>query len=292
MEKHFRFLLVFLLSIGPVISMAQKKDWSFSDRTGIKGIQFSLGSYQLMDQETWKNMLSGYVEETPIADSIYVTKSPFSGKNRAVIQLELVYAPFRFNSNLWLRNLEVYGGISHRAFDETIRTNRGGAVNENDFQYFERSYSLSFNHTAAQVRVAVNRSVLPSFMVYGTFGAGMGISRGLIIQSSEIIESYYSPEDSTNKNYIKTNFTHPGQGVFYQSKAISQQSISLGLKFYATCRLNIYAEYGMEFLQIHKPGAANIYQNSHGFQVGLRFKFNPPEPVGEEEKVKDDNVFW
>lgn len=292
MEKYFQNLVLVFMLILPLTASAQKKDWAFSDRTGIKGIQFSLGSYRLINEETWKNMLSGYVKEKAIPDSIYIIKPGFSDRNRAVVQLELVYAPFRFNSNLWLRNLEIMGGISHRAFDQTIRTNMGGVVNEHDLQYFERRYSLSFNHTAAQVRVGTSRSILPSFMLYGTMGLGMGISRGLTIESSDITESYYSPADSTNTSYIEKNFVHPGDGVYYKSKGIRQQSLSLGLKFYATCRLNIYAEYGVEFLQIHKPGAANLYQNSHGFQIGLRFKFNPPEPKNEEENPKDDNVFW
>jgi hypothetical protein len=290
METHFRILIFFFVGIMPLVSSAQKKDWTFSDRTGIKGIQFSLGSYRISNIDQWQNVLRDHVEEPLAADSVHLIGQHWRA-NRAILQLELVYAPFRFNSNSWLRNTEILAGFSHRGYDEIMQCNWGGEINETDGQYFERSYSLTFNHTAAQVRVAVNRTILPSVMAYGTFGMGMGISRGLTIQSSNTKESYYSM-DTVYQTFTHTNFVHQTEEVHYQSKGIRQQSLSLGVKVYLSCRMNIYAEYGMEFLQMHQPGTGNLYQNSQGFQLGLRFKFNPPEQLEEQDKLKDDNVFW
>lgn len=290
MKSLFRIAVPLVFVLLSTVLVAQKKDLTFSDRTGIKGVQFSLGNYRVMNPQKWDGVLRNHVREKPAKDSVYLSRKPFES-SRALLQLELVYAPFRFNSNSWLRNIEIFGGISHRSFETVISTNRGGAVNERDLQYFERDYLMQFNHTAAQVRVAVNKSILPSTMVYGSFGYGLGLSSGLRLWGSNTSEWYYS-YDTVNGTYSQSNFLHQEEQVFYQSKGITQQSVSLGLKVYLSCRINLYAEYGLEFLQIRKPGTPVYRQNSHGFQIGLRFKFNPPEPLEEEDKVKPKNVFW
>lgn len=289
----FRFKKILLLSVLVFLSIqsfAQEKDWSFVDKTGIKGIQLSFGSELLNDPFFHQRILNAYVTEQP-ADSITILQDQ-NHKNIPSGKLQLVYAPFRFSSNIWLRNFELLGGLSFQNnITRRVRIASGYENTDTSGIYNKKEYKLSQKSGFATLGFQFNYPLGNRLMAYAGFGGGWGIFNGLHIESSGNEQTIYQ-DDSVNQKVIRTSyFTEPAQD-FYQSKSYWQSNLLLGVKLYLTCRVNLYAEYGLQSIYFNPSGTEKYRQSSQFFQLGIRLKFNPPEPTDPEDEKKTPSAFW
>ncbi|MDX5320535.1 MAG: outer membrane beta-barrel protein [Bacteroidota bacterium] len=286
----FSFLFFGILFLSGDFSFAQKEDWSFVDRTGIKGIQFSLGNQLLSDPFYHNRILGSYVQET-LTDSIKVRKS----QDKRLLtsgNLQIVYAPFRFSNNTWYRNFELIGGLHFQANPyRRIELKSGYENTDTSGIYNKKVYELNQFTGLASLTAQVNYPIGGSWMVYGGISGGWGVFRGLNIKTSGNVQTIFV-DDSLNNQQLQISYETEPEQVFYQSTGYWMGQLHVGAKVYLTCRFNLYIEYGIQSLHFYPKGKENYHQFSQGLQVGLRLKFNPPDSEDPKDEKKTRGAFW
>lgn|GEM_PF-2408170 len=149
---------------------AQKENWSFSDRTGIKGIQVSFGVLQLMNKHDVLYFHENFTPYRNSGDSIFSKPYGKIQKLTANLQFEIVYAPFRFNSRQILRNLELMAGLSYNGMDQEykteVKTNQTPSSYDSDRDY----YLLTNNSGFLNLKAVFNFPVASGIAAFGSLG--------------------------------------------------------------------------------------------------------------------------
>lgn len=283
------FLLLSVLSLCQN-TWAQKENWTFSDRTGIKGVQLGVGNIVLGKPFQLKESLNQYVTEKA-SDSVNF-RHAVPDKNCATIRLEVVYAPFRFNSNPWLKNIELMGGFSFRSYTGyKVTVYAGGDISPIEGTYVKHDYTASLKYASLNAAFSVNHKVSKLVMIYGRAGIGLGINNGLRLESGATEYTHYY--DDTTNNVVNVNkYGFGDDKVYFSSQKSWHQEASIGLKVYVSCRVNLYAEYVIDNRIYKQAGRDNYTVFGQGFILGFRYKFNPPEAKESGEPEKKPSAFW
>ncbi len=294
-RSFFSLLLLLLLFPGKP-ALAQKENLTFVDRTGIKGLQLSFGTRQLANYPEWNHVFRKFVSVTEIPDSVsFQPAHKDLQKTRAVVQVQVVYAPFRFSHHTLLRNFELSMGLNYRRMHHKYLEERHSPGNPS-YYYQERNiYDMNLSNTTLFTKGIVNYPIAGSLMGYGSIGFGMNIAGALDIDRTEYSYRVLESQTSQHGTYyqLSQEYSDSRKENLYSAQRVTYQTASLGLKVYLTCRLNLNLEYQLDYFRFRSNHAVKLYQLQHGLQFGLRFKFNPPEPLSEEEKKKDaDRPFW
>ncbi|MBI1221212.1 MAG: outer membrane beta-barrel protein [Bacteroidetes bacterium] len=207
-------------------------------------------------------------------------------------RLQLVYAPFRFSSNTFLRNVELIGGIySQSQVVKYISLISGGENTDTSGIYNYKDYKLDERFGAATLSMQFNFPVFDKVMVYGSLGGGWGIFNGLRMESKGMNQRIFQ-DDSINNKTIVTDIQTEAPKVFYQSTSSWQSNFLIGAKVYLTCRINLYAEYGYQSIFFLPKGHQSYHQNGQTLHFGIRFKFNPPDKSTPEKQEPKQGAFW
>lgn len=281
--------LLILTSLSP--AMAQKKDWSFSDKTGIKGVQMSFGINYPQNMKYWaEGVFQEYGDSNwkQRGDNYYSTATR---PQQFPVMLELVHAPFRFHTNPYLKRLELTGGIYYNHLKERHFFTTYKDIDETHWETRYISYSMSNRQFGIHAGFNLSQPITHSLMVYGGYGLGLNLF-GKFIVSREFyqVKQHYTPSD-TMPTHSTLITDLPRQTLAYYPQMFTQQFI-VGAKAYLTCRMNIYAEYNYRTFHVLRPGMADLSNNGHGLVLGIRYKFNPPEPDDPNAPPEEPDAFW
>jgi len=274
---------------------SQKENWTFSDRTGIKGVQISFATLPLINKGQVTTFQNHFTSIRNSGDSISTGLYGPRHRINANMQVEVVYAPFRFNSTKILKNLELMAGVSIRQFDQQYITevisNRQSGSYDTERIYYELSNRSSFFN----LKAAVNFPISSGIAGFANLGYGFGLSSGSVFTQSKRYNTTYQWQNywGGGGSYNPVIVNASGQEeVRYKTSVYHQETLNLGVKIYVSCRMNLNLSYAFHLAQYVDRNSFTSSINEHGFQVGMRFKFNPPEPLTPEEKEKLKDAFW
>lgn len=269
--------------------------WSLSEKTGIKGVQLSVGSNLVLNKHYFENRFAVLLQQNELNDSNYFEYGGEKNGRSPSVQLEIVYAPFRFHANPTLRSMELLLGISGSGF--TTHAFHIQKTNQSSDYFLEEktSYSMYTTNTFLTIRANVHQRLSSRWMGYGSLGYGYGITSGEELYKRYTV--FYNNNLKTNGNGETELYRSFVSEYWYretlkQSSMYQQVRLGIGAKFYISCLWNVFAEYQLAYTNYHYSDSPDFNLLQQYIQIGFRLKFNPPEPENPDDEKKTPNAFW
>lgn len=287
---RWMILLIFCLTIH--VSSAQSKIWTLSERTGIKGIQANFGPRFYINSVAFQAFPRQFI---PHKDSTDFASNSFQSTHYTGT-IEIIYAPFRLHHNTFLRNIELSLGLTHGYFEDFYIGSY--YYNETASGYDKSEYQFIFqgNITTATLKGCFNLPIAHKTMGYSSLGYGFGISGGAQFSQYSQNDFHFIRQVDPNTGFTTTSrrqtASNKSVNILYHGNRFHQGILSVGLKHYLTCRVNVFGEYRLEYTRFIDPNNTALPIATHGFQIGFRLKFNPPEPENPDNEKKKQNAFW
>jgi len=266
---HLRIQLVLVLICGFIPSFGQEQvsTWPFAEKIGMRGVQMQFGFIKPFEKDKIDN--SYFVRLAPSDKQV---KHLMNLGDKSVgelddygfnsIRLTAIFLPFRKSSNSWLKKSEWQTGLELENHFSLVRTPDPNSK-YSIYYSFENNSLFWYNSWFLEHKFFFN-----NVKVYG----GPGAAVSLIPQYQFTAGYTLGPDELIDRGHFGFNL-----------------NMTAGMKVSLGCRINLYAEY-QYYYQAWYLTNGQIGQNMRGLGLGIRYKFNKPEP--REPQEKDKPVFW
>lgn len=288
MRKAPSLFCFILLFANPLLAQDAKPP--FSERTGIKGINFMCGLYVPQGLLEFGDLFLSerYSPGISWAGTKNFDRSYTLPEFYPSYRVELVLSPFRKNSQAWKRNIEWTHGILFQNYKQETMTTFQQDSAEHILE-FKRGAKAQFTQIAYQSNVLLNFLITGRTMLYAGAGAGIGLPLNGYISASEI----YKTKLPWGIRYSDQEYVYWGPGTSINSSNFNVLAFgTVGIKYHLSCRINLTIDYALASTWHQMNVGGFLPDHRHGVTFSFRYKFNRPPEENGEGKQNEEKPFW